>query len=470
LTRGGAEVTLAAASVRFSRRFTVRNPVRAVGVAAATLAVLFATVLPAWAAPGDPDPGFGSSGHVSTDVAGHFDLADGVLVQANGRIVAVGQAITGSTFDSSDFGLSRYLSNGDLDTSFSGDGVQRMDFSGLGDQATDVVQQGDGKIVAVGVSTVSATSSDFAVARFTTTGTPDPGFSSDGKTRTAFPGYFSANANAVALQGNGKIVVVGGAVSGTPHLRGGGEQSDVAVARYKVGGALDTTFGGDGRVTSGFGGGFDNGRAVAILDSGDIVVAGQSQTVSGDQRVVVLEYRPNGTLDPSFSTDGKVVVNLSPGEAEDAVGVAVRGDGKIVVGASVRGAVSASSGSDLGVLLLNANGSIATTFGGGDGKVFQDFGGTEDPDQMVRDTDGRLVFVATRPFVDASHPQAIWVFRLNNGGGKDTGFGSGGRAELAFGDGDGGFAVALDGSHRPVVAGRVGIGDSADFAVVRFQA
>ncbi len=448
----------------------MRDPVRAAGVATATLAVLLATAIPASAASGDPDPTFGSSGHVSTDVAGHFDLAGGVLVQSNGRIVAVGQALTGTTFDSSDFGLARYRSNGDPDTSFSGDGVQTMDFTGLGDQANAVIQQGDGKIVAAGVSTVSDTSSDFAMARFTTAGAPDPVFSSDGRTRTAFPGYFSASANAVAVQGNGKIVVVGAASSGTPHLRGGDEQTDIAVARYKKGGSLDTSFGGDGRVTTDFSGAFDVGRSVAILDSGDVLVAGQSQTAAGDQRIVVLEYRPNGTLDHSFSTDGKVVVNMSPGDAENAVGLAVRGDGKIVVGASVRNAVSATSESDLGVLLLNANGSVATTFGGGDGRVFRDFGGTEDPDEMVRDNGGKLVFVATRPFVDASHPQAIWVFRLTSAGGKDTGFGSGGRAELGFGDGVGGFAVALDGSHRPVVAGRVGIGDGADFAVARFQA
>jgi uncharacterized delta-60 repeat protein len=450
----------------------VRNPVRTAGAAAATVAVLLATALPASAASGDPDPTFGSSGHVSTDIAGHFDLAEGVLVQSNGRIVAVGQALTGATFDNSDFGLARYKSNGDPDTSFSGDGRVRLDFGGLGDQATAVVQQGDGKIVAAGASAVSSTSSDFAVARLTTAGAPDSGFSSDGKIRTAFPGYFSESATALALQGDGKIVLVGEASSGTPHLRGGGgQQTDIAVARYKTNGPLDTSFGGgDGRVTTDFSGGFDLARSVTILDSGDIVVAGQSQTVAGEQRIVVLEYRPNGTLDPSFSGDGKVVVNMSPGNPEDAVGVAVRGDGKIVVGASVRDAVSATSEADLGVLLLNANGSIATTFGGGDGMVFRDFGGTEDPDQMVRDTDGRLVFVASKPFVDASHPQAIWVFRLTSSGGKDTGFGSGGRAELGFGDGVGGFAVALDGSHRPVVAGRVGIGDDADFAVARFQA
>ena len=448
----------------------MRNPVRAAGAAAATVAVLLATAVPASAASGDPDPTFGSGGHVSTDFAGRFDLADAVLVQSNGRIVAAGQALTGTTFDSSDFGLARYRSNGDPDTSFSGDGKVRLDFGGLGDQATSVVQQGDGKIVVAGISTVSATSSDFAVARFTTGGAPDSAFSSDGKTRSAFPGYFSASATAVAVQGDGKIDVVGAASSGTPHLRGGGEQTDVAVARYKTIGSLDTGFGGDGRVTTDFSGAFDVGRTVAILDSGDILVAGQSQTAGGDQRIVVLEYRPNGTLDPSFSSDGKVVVNMSPGEGENPVGLAVRGDGKIVVGATVRDAVSATSGSDVGVLLLNANGSIATTFGGGDGMVFQDFGDTEDPDQMVRDTDGKLVFVAVKPFVDASHPQAIWVFRLTSGGAKDTGFGSGGRAQLGFGDGVGGFAVALDGSHRPVVDGRVGIGDDADFAVARFQA
>jgi uncharacterized delta-60 repeat protein len=444
---------------------------RAFIVPIATTAVVLATALPALAASGDPDPSFGGDGSVRTDFVGQFDISFDVIVQPNGRIVAVGQAGTSTTFGGADFGIARYLSNGDPDTSFSGDGRQRTDFSGTGDSAGAVALQDDGRIVVAGVTTNASENGKFAVVRYTTGGALDHTFSGDGKVATAFAGYFTAAASDVAVQGDGRIVVVGSAASGTPHLRGGpGEQNDIAVARYKPGGALDTTFGGgDGRVTTDFAGNFDSGHSVLVLGSGDILVAGSSQTMAGEQRIVVVEYRPNGTLDTAFSGDGKIVVNMSPGQPESAAGIAVRGDGKIMVGASVRDAVSGTSDADLGVLLLTAGGTIATTFGGGDGMAFADFGGTEDPDQMVRDTDGKLYFVATRPFASPT-PQAIWVFRLTSAGAKDTSFGTSGRAELDDPDGVGGFGLAVDGSHRPVAVGRVGIGNDGDFAVARFLA
>jgi hypothetical protein len=62
------------------------------------------------------------------------------------------------------------------------------------------------------------------------------------------------------------------------------------------------------------------------------------------------------------------------------------------------------------------------------------------------------------------------VFRLTAVGGKDAGFGTGGRVELDDASGIGGFAIAVDASNRPVVAGRVGTGAGADFTVARFQA
>src|SRR5438552_2621478 len=108
----------------------------------------------------------------------------------------------------------------------------------------------------------------------------DSSFGTGGRVRTDFAGFFDI-ANDALVQGNGRIVAVGSAVfvpqaPGQGGTRGGpGVVSDVAVARYKPNGALDPAFGGgDGLVTTDFGGAYDLGSAVAVLPSGAILVAG----------------------------------------------------------------------------------------------------------------------------------------------------------------------------------------------------
>jgi uncharacterized delta-60 repeat protein len=448
---------------------------RPASVAVLAFVVMVVVAAPASAAPGDIDSSFGAGGRVRTDFAGFFDIAQDALVQGNGKVVAVGQVATGTTFGSADFGVARYTDGGDPDPAFSSDGRQRTDFGGMGDAAEAVAQQGDGKLVVAG-SSETAGGGRFALARYTTNGHLDTTFSGDGKVRSAFPGYDSASAADVAAQPDGRIVAVGVAIA-EPHApgpggwaRGGpGVVSDVAVARYKPNGTLDPTFGGgDGLVTTDFGGNFDLGSAVTVLSSGAILVAGLSQTPSSEQRFIAVKYLTNGARDGSFDGDGKVVVNMVAGEPESVAGLAVRPDGRIVIGGTAHNAVTGSSGADLAVLRLKANGGVDTSFGGGDGKAFANFGGTENPDAMMRQDDGKLVFVATRP-PSQTETQAIWVFRLTGAGAPDTGFGAAGRAEIEFSDSVGGFGGALDQSGRIVAVGRVGIGNDGDFAATRLQ-
>ena len=133
-----------------------------------------------------------------------------MAIQADDKIVAVGEVSVGQE----DFALARFNPNGSLDASFSGDGLQTTDFLfGVGAAATDVAVQGDGKIVAVG-----GAGGDFALARYNTDGSLDTSFSGDGRKRTSFGG--SDSANGVALQGDGRIVAVGAG------------NSEFALARY----------------------------------------------------------------------------------------------------------------------------------------------------------------------------------------------------------------------------------------------
>ena len=442
---------------------------RAVASFAVAAMFVLMTASPASAQPGDPDVSFGGGfAYVRTSVGGGLDIANDVVRQPNGRIVVVGQAIFGDAFDDSDFGVVRYVSNGNPDNTFSGDSRQHTDFGDLGDAAYGVALAGQ-KIVVVGLSNFTATRSKFAAARYRSSGGLDHTFSGDGKARTAFPGYVTATAFDVAVQDNGKIVVAGRAAKDDQHLgrsRGGGSESDFALVRYKSGGVLDDTFGGDGRVTTDFSGHHDFANYVVLLESGDILVAGSQVTTGGAQRIALARYNSNGTLDDAFGGDGKVVVDMVPGEFEQAVGLAVRGDGRIVVGAAVNNGAGAGSQNDIGVLVLKPNGAAEPSFGGGDGIRFVDYGGPDIVSGMTRDSNGKILFVGSEVGV----PQDLLVFRLTGAGAKDNGFGNSGRATMPHADGVGGYGITVDAQHRPIAVGRVGSGGDGDFFTCRLQA
>src|SRR6266487_6929602 len=166
------------------------------------LALIAAVPASAQAAPGELDPSFGSGGLVTTDFGGRGDFGLAVAVQSDGKIVAAGNSSTVGGPFSVNFALARYNTDGSLDPTFGSGGTILTSFGGTVSAAADVVVQPDGKIVAVGIA-----GSDFGVARYTASGTLDPTFGSGGLVTTDFGGFDQANG--VALQADGKIVVVG---------------------------------------------------------------------------------------------------------------------------------------------------------------------------------------------------------------------------------------------------------------------
>ncbi len=105
---------------------------------------------------------------------------------------------------------------------------------------------------------------------------------------------------------------------------------DFALARYNANGTLDTSFDGDGKLTTAFGTSGDEGYSVALQSDGKIVVAGYSfNNVSGNDDFALVRYNANGTLDTSFDGDGKLTTDF--GGYDSAQSVAVQSDGKIVV-------------------------------------------------------------------------------------------------------------------------------------------
>jgi uncharacterized delta-60 repeat protein len=212
---------------------------------------------------------------------------------------------------------------GDLDRSFGDDGWVRTRIVAH-DQAYAVAVDSHKRIVAAGPA---ADYGLFGVARYRRSGRLDHSFSGDGKVTTRFsgPGIVRNWARSVAIDSRGRIVAAGAKCTYDDYPQEGGTiiGCEASIARYKPSGTLDTSFSGDGKVATDFG---DSNRAGSVaIDSVDrIVIAG------GD---IVARYRENGTLDPSFGTGG---VAALPTPA-NLTSVAIDSQGRIVA-AGYRGA------------------------------------------------------------------------------------------------------------------------------------
>jgi len=219
---------------------------------------------------GTPDVTFGNGGQVTTDFLGFEDDAFSVLIQPDGKIVAVGSANDPATFY--DFAAVRYLSNGAIDTTFGVGGEVRTDFGDQNfDRARSAALQSDGRIVAVGFATThNGGVQNFAVARYTSNGVLDTTFSRDGLIQIDF-GNCCQSATKVLLQSDGKIIVVGGS-------NGESSDDDFLLARLSARGSLDNTFGVGGEVRTSFGDLNGGANGAALQADGKIVAVGFQAT------------------------------------------------------------------------------------------------------------------------------------------------------------------------------------------------
>jgi uncharacterized delta-60 repeat protein len=412
----------------------------------ALLAVALSTA-PASAAPGDLDASFSGNGKVLTNLSRGLDAASGVVMQPDGKIVAVGWA----GGQGGRFGLVRYRADGSLDASFGDHGKVFTNFSTHRDAANGVALQGDGKIVVVGTvqreTARGATVGKFAVARYDTGGTLDPTFGGgDGKVTFRFSDGGSDEGNAVAIQADGSIVVAGSSDRFCACTA-------FALARLTAAGSLDATFGGDGRVTTRFRGGAE-ARGLAIAPSGKIVVVGG--LVPESDRFDVARYQTGGTLDDSFSGNGKASVNVGRG-GEEAMGVAVRPDASIVVAGYTD--YPSDFDSFIGKFALVGfapNGTLDAAFGT-KGVVTTRFGPqTAAAYAMALQTNGRMVLVGAARGDFA-------LARYLPDGSIDRSFGGDGRIRTDFGANA--SAAAVD-----VRSGKIAVAGVADarFAVARY--
>jgi uncharacterized delta-60 repeat protein len=350
---------------------------------------------------GSLDQTFGTGGKVRTDVVGRTRpsaSAQAVALQPDGKIVAAGWSIGGTS--QLRFGavvVVRYTTAGALDPSFSGDGIVET-LIGPDDpvaRGEDMVIQADGRVVAVGSANAR---SRFAVVRYTTAGALDTTFDTDGLTTA---GVSIGVANATVLQPDGRIVAAGYVTPATFDRR------DFALARYHPDGALDATFGSGGSVTTTFPGSLNEARAVLLRPDGRLVAGGTATRSGGSTDFALAGYNPNGSLDQTFGTGGRVTTDFANTQ-DEGNGAVLQPDGRTVL--------AGRAGEDFALARYNVDGSLDSTFGQG-GKVVTDFADTVDRGFAVAlQRDGRIVVVG-------SSGNDFAIARYNANGSPDTTFG-----------------------------------------------
>ncbi len=268
-----------------------------------------------YSADGHPNPAFGTGGLVRSDLFGRDDVANAVVVQPDGKIVAAGLAET--TPFNFDFALVRYNPDGTLDHSFGGDGIVTTDLGTSHEGISDVALQPDGKIVAVG-----STDQDVALARYNPNGTLDLTFGSSG---TVIGGIQTNVVHGVALTSGGTILVAG--------TRGG----DPIVASFAPDGRLNLGFGSAGVAQANIGGTFDSGDDLVVKPNGDIVLVGSASSATVSDMALV-RFKPDGTLDTFVAAD------LS-GIGDFGHALAIDSEGRIVA--------AGSAGNEFGLMRAN---------------------------------------------------------------------------------------------------------------------
>src|SRR5262245_1688521 len=372
-----------------------------------------------YGADGSLDTGFGDSGKVTTAVAKESN-ANSVAMQNDGKIGVEGKAYHDG--NNNDFGVVRYNVNGKLDSSFNQTGKATADFRAH-DLPRSVAVHSDGRIVVAGYTT-NENKKQCALACFKANGNLDTSFNGTGKVITNFGGDGDAEGQGVAAQSDGKTVVVGNATVG-------GVQQ-FAIERYKTDGALDTTFGGTGRVLTPVGISGSNATAVAPQKDGKIVVAGYAVNNSGRiYDFACLRYNADGSLDQRFGDHGKVTTDVGDGKASS---LAVQDNKIIVAGSAYDG-----DNYEFAVVRYNASGKLDTSFNSA-GSVLTAVGSKpaqaeedstprvsmaviSDPDGYanVRDYHGKVLakvkkgehFIAAKPRDQADDPK--WSVCLKSG-------------------------------------------------------
>ncbi len=416
---------------------------------------LFVNINQLSAQAGSLDSTFDNDGKLVLDILGDLDQCHSVLMQPDGKIVLGGYShLPGTNY----FTIVRLLPDGSMDSTFGNNGVVTNDLAGNAYYVDKLAIQNDGKIIAAGtIIAPSNFSSDFAVLRIHSNGTPDSSFGTNGFVTTDL--NFGSNdlARSVKIQNDGKILVNG-------YSEDSFGDADFALVRYLPDGTLDLAFNLDGIIIKDLGS-YDESYGMCLQQDGKIVLSGLTGNTPD---FALARFTTDGELDTTFSADGLVSQSFSPGSSDIGADVIQLGNGKLIItGHSWNGIPLQND--DFAMMCFNTDGTLDTLFGYG-GMLITDYGNNTDDlgIALALQPDGKIL-VAGRTVI--SGLMSFSLLRHNPDGSLDTTFGIGGKAKTDFGFSwvQLGYAVCLQADGKIIVGGFEGENADNDFAIARFH-
>lgn len=260
-----------------------------------------------------------------------------VFTSSSGQLASAKRGLASTTLLQPSFSAQ----NPELDSTFHFDGKLTTDFGPNSEEARAIAVQPDGKIIAAGyadnMTTSPITYSDFALARYNSDGSLDDGSPSDSTPQDSFgnQGRVITDFNRWEDRVNDLAIQPDGKIvlAGYASLATGVHA--FGMARYNPDGTLDNTFGSLGKVTTEFGPIRGEAEAVAIQSDGKIVLAGHYYAALNEDHVALARYNPDGTLDNYFGDSGKVQTSLGGGSCSNnssrAYDLAIEPDGRLII-------------------------------------------------------------------------------------------------------------------------------------------
>jgi len=226
-------------------------------------------------------------------------------------------------------------------------------------------------------------------------------------------------------------------------------------------GVLDQTFSGDGKLITAVGNGNDQAYGIACQSNGKIVLVGTSEN-NANTDFAIVRYNADGSLDNSFSGDGKLILDIAGGN-DEARAVVVLANGTLLIS----GYASVGNSIDFAIVLLSSDGKLLNTFSG-DGKATVDFSGTDDYCYSMAVYNDKI-YLGGSSITNSQEEFAVAVLLMN--GLPDAAFDLDGKTTISVGAGpDYGRAIAIQSDGKIVMTGYTGADFNTDFATIRLMA
>jgi len=281
--------------------------------------------------------------------------------------------------------------------------------AGMASEASSLVEDNNGKIVVGGYI-----GNEFAIWRLNGNGTLDSTFNGTGIYKMAVAGGPDI-IDEIVVDGNNRIIGVGMSKDVSGKYR-------MFVIRLNSNGTLDTSFGsGAGYVSYGNaagGNGNDYGYGLAIDAGGRIIVCGKSERTAGNYSMVIWRLNNDGTLDSTFNSNGKVVIDVGSGAGGEFENIKIDNSGKIVA----CGSLFNGTDYDMVVYRINSNGSLDTSFNGTGYLRHNNAAGgnSHDYGHVLTITMNGEILVGGQSASGTSDDVVVWKIKSN--GELDTGF------------------------------------------------